>query len=147
LEIELGGLENYYLQQELTKYHQSEMKKLLLILNKKNINWVFTDLVKCFVWQSNKDGLDGGRNFQTAISHCSVYLEQQIDFLKPKLILSLGGRVSSFLGIKHPKHGMIYNKRSCKILHSTFPSRNTADLWIKNKEWSIIIKQIDEILE
>ncbi|HEV7331886.1 MAG TPA: uracil-DNA glycosylase family protein [Flavisolibacter sp.] len=146
LQAELEGLEHYYLQQDLSKHHQSEMRKLLIQFDELNFSWVFTDLVKCFVWQANKGGLDGRENFKIAIRHCSKYLDEQLSLLKPKVILSLGSRVSSFFEIKYPKHGNVYQRKGFSVLHSTFPSRNTADHWVKNKEWVPIINQIGSLL-
>lgn len=95
-----------------------------------------------------KDGLDGAKNLDTAIKHCSVYLEQQLYFFQPQMIISLGNRVSSFFNIRKPVHGNMYLWKDFKVLHSTFPSRNTADHWVKNKEWSIIINRLnDELLK
>ena len=142
LQIELEHLEQYYLQKEISKFHQSEMKKFLLQLNDLNLTWVFTDLVKCFVWQDRKDELDCRTNFKKAEAHCSKYLQQQLDFLRPKLIISLGGKVSSYFKIKSAQHGTLYERAGRKIIHCTFPSRNTADHWARNKEWSLILERL-----
>ena len=69
-------------------FHQSEMRTLLSRLNDMGVSWIFTDLVKCFVWQGNEGTMEGRDNFTIATSHCSKYLQQQLDVLKPKVIIA-----------------------------------------------------------
>jgi hypothetical protein len=140
LSTELKLLEEYYLEKPLSRYHQSEMKKLLLLLKRTEVSWIFTDLIKCFVWQKNDEDLKGKRNVEIAKSYCGQYLTKQIDFLNPTVILSLGQRVSSFFDIRNPKHAELHTWNRRQILHSLFPSRNTADRWIQHNGWKQIIK-------
>jgi hypothetical protein len=147
LEEELEQLKRYYLNDDLLTFHQSEMRILLSRLNGMGVSWVFTDLVKCFVWQGDDGSLVGSDNFKTATSHCSKYLEQQLDVLKPKVIISLGNRVASFFGLKSVKHGVSYKPMGLNVVHSTFPSRNTADYWIMNKGWAPVLKEVTSLLK
>ena len=59
-------------------------------------NWVFTDLIKCFVWKGRDKSkkLKSSKNKETAIEYCQKYLDKQIHTLRPKKILSLGNTVT-----------------------------------------------------
>lgn len=148
LKTELELLENYYLSDKLVKFHQEQMRSLFNYLNKKKINWVFTDLIKCFVWHGNEDGLNGNTNFNKAISHCKSYLTKQINYLKPKVILSLGDTVSnSYFNIPKPVHGELYQIGQSTIVHSTFPSGFTADRWVERGGWKKVTETIAKHLK
>lgn len=150
LEIEIAGLGNYYLKFPLQKFHQSEMRKLLNILNESDKNWVFTDLIKCFVWQGrdNSKKLKVSKNKETAIEYCRKYLDKQIHTLRPKKILSLGNTVTKkyFNLNDHICHGSVHklsiNDYSFELVFSIFPSRNTADRWVEYGEWENIVSKL-----
>lgn len=141
LEDEVSWIGNYYLRAPLQKFHQSQVRELLRILDSENRTWVFTDLIKCFVNQKLKS------NRKIAIQYCSKYLKGQIEKLKPKQILILGNTVASEFKIKHPSHGEIFYQSIAesrtKIIFSLFPSRNTADLWISRNQWGPVLESLD----
>lgn len=172
-EKELKDMENYYLKSKLVRFHQQQIRKIITQLQKRGYTYIVTDLVKCFVkkGKNNKTGRDFSANFNTAINHCRSYLEEQITTFKPKIIISLGNDVSfNFFNIDKAKHGDVWemvvecdpfklitnasninnniksNYFKTYFIHSIFPSRNTADRWVENKEWEPIISQIESIL-
>lgn len=147
LQSELEHLEKYYLEKDIIKFHQAEIRKLIFNLNALQASWVFTDLVKCFVWQGNKINPEGKVNFRMAIGHCSAYLTSQIDYLRPKTIISLRKKVAGYFEIKNPKHGKIYHTKGYTVLHSIFPSGYTADTWVANKEWLVILRELKTLLK
>ena len=53
-----------------------------------------TDIVKC--WPKGKNGKNR-TPLPNEVNNCAAFLEQEIDILKPKLILSFGNLASSFL--------------------------------------------------
>lgn len=150
LKIEIVGLGDYYLESPLQKFHQSEMRKLLNILNESDKNWVFTDLIKCFVWQGDDKSkkLKGSKNKETAIEYCREYLDNQINTLQPKKILSLGNTVTNKYFNLNDRiyHGSVHkisiNNHSFELVSSIFPSRYTADKWIENSEWENIVSKL-----
>lgn len=143
LDEEVNNIGNYYLVNQLEKFHQQQMRHFFNSLNKYSKSWIFTDLIKCFVWQ-NKDGnLNGSRNRDIAVEYCKGYLTKQIAVLQPKNILILGNNVATkYFSLKKAYHGEIYppaKERTAKLIFSRFPSRNTADLWVKDGGWDKII--------
>jgi len=142
LAIEVNEIGNYYLVDPIKKFHQKEMRDLFEELEKRNLTWVFADLIRCFVWQGNENKLDGRKNVQQSIIFCKKYLDKEISFLKPKKIICLGKKVAEkYFGIKDKlAHGSI-----CKsnVIWSYFPSRNTADIWVASKGWTPIFTQIE----
>ncbi len=151
LEKEVNDMNEYYRNAEMETFHQQEIRELLKKLDNKKITWVFTDLIKCYVWHGNdKENieLNGYKNRNTAITHCKKYLDEQIKVLNPKIILSLGNTVSEgYFKLKKLEHAKKYIEKvkgkDYEIIHSVFPSRNTADLWVKNKGWAKILKQLE----
>jgi hypothetical protein len=140
LEYEVNYISSYYLHEKLTKFHQQQMRELFYELDNLNKSWVFTDLIKCFVWSGNKD------NIEIAIKYCKEYLDMQIASLNPKKILVLGKRVAENCFNLQPKtliHGNEYpfkvKNREIPILWSYFPSRNTADIWTEKNMWKPVI--------
>ena len=118
------------------------MRKLFSRLNKMEVSWVFTDLVKCYVYDKKTDG---AINFEMAKGHCRNYLNDQIRNLKPKLILTLGKTVFKQLtDFKNaPEHGVIVNcNKHMTIVHSIFPSERTANMWVKNGGWREVVRGI-----
>jgi hypothetical protein len=146
LDEEVKELHEHYCSDELTTYHQLQIRNLLHELDERKKTWVFTDLVKCYVWHRNTGELSGAINRDLAIKECRKYLKQQIDCLKPSTVLCLGKAV--FVEVTKllnnniddiPSHGQRYGD---KILFSYFPSGRTADLFVVNKEWSRILENI-----
>lgn len=150
LEAEIVNLAEYYLIKPIKKYHQQEMRHLLNYLNNKTINWVFTDLIKCFVWRryDDKSSLDGSENVRIAIKNCSIYLKQQITVLRPKKVLALGKTVAiKYLELPNKlEHGNTYTRSvgdlKFPIVYSIFPSQFTADLWVEHGGWRKIFNNI-----
>ena len=149
LESEIAGLAEYYLSERLKKFHQKEMRKLLSTLNDNRKTWVFTDLIKCFVWsRDKKNNLRGSDNKDLAIQNCRIYLDEQIEILRPKKVLSLGKTVTEqyFKLLDKFEHGSVHEWRiknhTFNMVFSIFPSRNTADLWVANEEWKKILPKL-----
>ena len=146
LDAEVNYMFDYYLNDPLANYHQQQMRELFNELTNLGKSWVFTDLVKCFVWKGKKKNLNGKENFEKAIESCRNYLDQQIGVLEPKKILALGGKVATkYFGLP-PKgrsltHGAVYDQDHT-IVWSYFPSGYTADLWVKNGGWRNIINKL-----
>ncbi len=144
LDSNIRYLSDHYVCNRLDNFHQQQMRELLDCLSNRNITWVFTDLIKCFVWTGAKD------NVKTAIEHCGKYLDEQISLLRPRKVLALGKRVArEYFELKKTdlQHGKVVPSRRAEIaalpvVWSYFPSRNTADLWVKNGEWRPIIRQV-----
>jgi hypothetical protein len=153
LENAISRLAEYYLVKDVQKFHQDRIRALLEYLNGKRLTWVFTDLIKCFVWQHSdkkQKNLKGSKNKKIAINHCRDYLDEQIRVLLPKRVLCLGGTVAKqYFRLKGKlKHGNIYHINSMgdhkfPLIHSTFPSGYTADIWIKNGGWINIFPKLD----
>lgn len=143
LDNEIDDLAKYYLSEHLKKFHQKEMRALLVELTSRGKSWIFTDLIKCFVWQGKDNELKGKENKKEAIKRCSCYLDEQISILKPRKILCLGNTVAKeYFRLKKPMHGKEYPVNGNIIVHSTFPSRNTADIWVKNEGWKQILQKL-----
>jgi len=150
VETEIDRLGVYYLRDSLHKFHQKEMRELLYKLNESNKTWIFTDLIKCFVWQGRDDSkkLRGSENKNAAIINCRKYLDKQITILLPKKVLSLGNTVTyKYFNLHNSfKHGSTHsctiNSHSFELVFSIFPSRNTADLWIQHGGWNSIIPKL-----
>jgi hypothetical protein len=143
---EIHQIAKYYRELPDKTFHQQQLRILLENLDQAGVTWVFTDLIKCFVWHRHDEvnDLDGRMNWETAIKHCRTYLEEQIALLRPRKILGLGGTVSQYFNIDEPQHGGIYTIRikSCSYIHSLFPSRWTADQWAEKKGWDLIIPRL-----
>ena len=121
------------------------MRKLLCWLERDfRRNWVFTDLVKCFVYQGReeKNGETGEDNMQNAIRYCSQYLDFQTHRLNPRIILVLGRRVARTYcslrsgHLRQLSHGDRFsyerNGRHYEAIYSVFPSMRTSDVWVKD---------------
>jgi hypothetical protein len=135
---EVKELGDYYRVEKLKKYHQQEMRDLFNRLEEKNLEWVFADLTRCFVWQGKIN------NTRKAINNCRKYMDKEIEYLKPKIIVCLGKRVAEeYFGIAEKLiHGNIYKDN---IVWSYFPGRNTADIWVEHGGWVPILEQINNI--
>lgn len=146
LYTEIHQIAKYYRELPDKTFHQQQVRILLENLDRAGVSWVFTDLIKCFVWRGlDKDNdLDGRTNWNVAIKHCRKYLEGQIALLQPKKILGLGGTVTQDFNIDKPEHGGIYTIKvsNCSYIHSLFPSRWTADQWAVKKGWELIIPKL-----
>ena len=137
----ISRLAEYYLVKDLEKFHQDRIRALLEYLNSKRSTWVFTDLIKCFVWQRSdkkQKNLKGSENKEIAIGNCRTYLNEQIKVLRPQKVLCLGKTVATqyFKLPNELKHSNIYHpnpigNHKFPLIYSTFPSGYTADLWIK----------------
>ena len=143
LEEEMNRLGSFYRDNELQNFHQLAMRYLFDELDRDGIPWVFTDLVKCFVYKGNKAKKD---NWEPAIKYCSKFLEEQIDILQPEKILVLGSEVrdryflvdkedrKKYLGENEP-HGFGFSKsvrnREQNLVLSYFPSQRTVDKFIR----------------
>lgn len=149
LEEELYGFEDYYMYSKIEKFHQQQVRIFLKELNRLDINWVFTDLIKCFVWEKVDGDLKGKVNKRIAINHCGRYLEDQIEVLKPKIIVSLGKTVASYFQIKGKvNQGDIFYYKDSKVIFSFFPSQRTADKWALVDGWEPILHHVKKnILE
>lgn len=151
LKAEIVNLAEYYLIKPIKKYHQQEMRHLLNYLNNKRIKWVFTDLIKCFVWRGyeNKNNLDGSENVRIAIRNCSTYLKEQIKTLRPKKVLALGKTVAiEYFKLPNKlEHGNTYaglvGDQEFPIVYSIFPSQFTADLWVEHGGWKKVSNNIN----
>jgi uracil-DNA glycosylase len=134
------------MEDSLRKFHQQQMRILLQYLDTAKKSWVFTDLIKCFVWHGfdKKSKLHGNINWLAAIKYCRRYLDQQIDLLQPRRILGLGGTVAKYFGLDKPQHGSVQRIDSpqCLYVHSLFPSQWTADQWIAQKGWEKVIQNL-----
>jgi hypothetical protein len=125
----------YYLVDDIERFHQYQIRTLLRCL--KEPNWVFTDLLKCYVWHNS-------RNFRLAKEHCSLFLKEQVKILKPRRVLGLGRKVATAANAKVSQHGQKEENITwddvnipCYI-HSIFPAQHTADMWAKNNGWEPI---------
>lgn len=145
LEEAVHYLGDYYLHDKIATFHQYQMRKLFDWLERDfKKNWIFTDLVKCFVYQGREqvNGKDGKANMKKAIGYCSQYLDDQIKKLNPRIILILGSRVASnYCNLRGSQLGQLihggryrYSRddRQRDIIYSVFPSMRTADIWVKN---------------
>jgi hypothetical protein len=150
LATEVAELGDYYLTHRPQKFHQIEMRKLFNILKEKSKIWIFTDLIKCFVWQGRDESekLKGSENTKMAIGYCRKYLDNQIVLLKPKKIISLGNIVTGqYFKLRGEfSHGSVHklsiDAHSFELIFSIFPSRNTADLWTEHGGWDEIVSKI-----
>jgi len=134
LEKEVEYIADYYLFKELLeKFHQKEMRDLFEWLDEQRIKYVFTDLVKCYVWRKNNE------NFEIAIERCSEYLQRQVDVLQPRIILVLGKKAQKQINKWH------FKQNKPHIINSIFPSMFTADKWVKTDGWAQIKKEIQEL--
>jgi len=165
LEKVVHYLGDYYLDDKIATFHQYQMRKLLYWLERDfQSNWIFTDLVKCFVYQGGEqvNGRNGKANMKKAIGYCSQYLDDQIEKLNPQIILILGTRVASNYcnlrssQLRQLKHGDRFkcnrNDRHHDFIYSIFPSMRTADIWVKDIDsrnddaWSPVKKALTESL-
>lgn len=157
-EGKMEKLKEYYLKDNIVKFHQYSIRKLLNYFDKKRVSWFFTDLIKCFVSKKGKGNMD------TAADYCFSFLKKQIFEFKPEKIILLGKRVQekviselahehlSRLGkAKQTKiHGNSFEAKisdgkgffKTKLVLSIFPSARTADYWVSSGEWEPIIKAI-----
>ena len=144
--FEIDQIAKYYRKLPDKTFHQQQIRILLENLDNSGVTWVFTDLIKCFVWHGFDKGynLDGSFNWKTAIRYCSKYLEEQIEVLQPQKILGLGGTVARYFNLDKPEHGRDYamKNRNCTYIHSLFPSRWTADQWAVKKGWESITPKL-----
>jgi hypothetical protein len=129
---------NHYINDDVKKFHQSEIRKILIFLEKKKIPWILTDLIKCYVSKGcryNKRGKSiKPDNFSLAAEICgSNFLVKQIEYFKPKRIIAFG---------KHAKGFLEERKLSNKIIYAPLPSAINADRWVKwaNRNLEIEIK-------
>lgn len=148
LEEEIDEFAKYYLPENIETFHQQQMRVLLKHLNEEGRVWIFTDLIKCFVWHGKKNELKGSENKNEAINHCRGYLNDQIKVLQPKIVISLGKTVYYTLckdSKSEFKHGGSSNNSEYTLISSYFPSRMTADLWVKNKDWGPIKETLKNV--
>lgn len=132
IDKEIDYLSSYYLCDAIVKFHQYLIRELLGKLDKLNKNWVFTDLIKCFVANDRE-------NRKMAIEHCRKYLESQIKLLQPKTILVLGKTVGRYFELEDLNHSSVNVVGGQKFIYSIFPGRNTSDLWVANGQWEPIL--------
>lgn len=149
LNQEVASIGGYYLAEEINKFHQSEMRKLFRELDRLNKTWVFADLVRCYVYQSQRK--KEKENWMIATKYCQEYLRKEINFLQPKIIICLGDKVAlfikNFLGFREEfergrKYEVKLNDNKITIIRSYFPSKNTADLWVANRGWDSVIARL-----
>ncbi len=149
---EVSYIANYYLTDKVSKFHQWQMRELLEHLNKAGKSWVFTDLIKCFVWHGKDKSLNlkGSDNKKKAIKHCRKYLDEQIKVLQPRKILVLGQTVGReyfrLKGLKSSNHGRVYPSQidnvKTTLVYSVFPSQITADIWAEKGGWELVIEKL-----
>jgi hypothetical protein len=151
LDFEVSKMARFYRCLPDKTFHQQQVRILLEKLDKAGKRWVFTDLIKCFVWHGlDKDKkLDSTKNWEAAIKHCSKYLEEQIGLLQPRKILGLGRTVAQYyFRVDKPEHGSIYsisvNGHRTIYVHSLFPSQRTADWWAAKNGWEPVIPKLTE---
>lgn len=149
LDFEVSWLANYYRWTSLKKFHQQQVRDLLQSLDQADKSWVFTDLIKCFVWRGvdKSKGLDGRINGEIAVNHCRKYLNQQIRLLQPRKILVLGRTVAQkYFGLQKSEHASIhqvdFESRKTSLVYSVFPARNTADLWVERGAWRPVVQRL-----
>lgn len=154
LEKEIANLAEYYLDKRLKKFHQQQIRYLLDYLNGNKIRWIFTDLIKCFVWRGHdkKNNVEGSDNVRIAINNCRIYLNEQIQVLRPKKVLALGKTVAvEYLGLpKKLNHGSNYEpdpiaNHKFPVIYSIFPSQFTADLWVEHGGWEKIFNSMNAL--
>jgi uracil-DNA glycosylase family 4 len=160
LDEAIKHLGDYYLEDNIDKFHQYQMRKLLNWVNTDlKRNWVFTDLIKCFVYAKGKDG---AQNIGEAIKYCKKYLDNQIDFFKPKIIVVLGSRVAKQYfrrandQISTKSRGSMFKfhlkGHEYDVVYSLFPSMMTANTWVKDidrynyDEWFLVKQSIKKTL-
>jgi len=139
-----------YLNDPIKTHHIYEVRSLLSSLEK-DINWYLTDLIKCYVYKTEKK-LD---NFNIASEHCfENYLKNELVEISPSITVIFGGRVLKFLkkkSILRNRAGNFFNFTSKEIdanlkrfsaeekidvpifIALPFPSQNAADAWSKAK--------------
>ena len=146
LDYEVSWLGDYYLESPLKRFHQQQVRNLLNKLSYAGKTWVFTDLIKCFVWHGSNSELNGRDNWMIAIRHCSGYLEEQMSLLQPHMVLGLGGTVAQYFKLDKPKHGSIHgvsiNGNHTVYVHSLFPTQWTADRWVSENGWELVIPKL-----
>lgn len=142
---EIEFISSFYLSNENKTFHQQQIKILLNWLEEENISWYFTDLVKCYV---KKERIGEKDNFKLALKQCKNYLTPQLKEINAKLILCLGKTVyeahtgDKLKGSVELNHGELISNK----IFSCFPSRNTADLWVKIDGWKKVKQKIKEQL-
>jgi len=155
---EIKNLGDYYRCDRIVNFHQLAMRYLFQILDEQSIPWIFTDLVKCFVYKGDKDG--GKRNWKIAIDNCARLLDKQINAISPSKIIVLGGEVRGrYFGIRKrdwsentTPHGAVVvkdfkntnRKLSKSVQHlvlSYFPSQFTADDFLE-KGWNDVVASL-----
>ena len=148
LDNEVDKMGNYYLNHPDKSFHQQQVRVLLETLDSQGVSWVFSDLVKCFVWHGidKKNNLNGMENERIAKKYCGKYLADQVTKLQPRKILGMGGKVSQYFGVYKAQHGekRVVNVEGFKTIyfHSLFPTQRTADQWVAKNGWEPIIRQI-----
>ena len=145
---EVSKITQYYRGLPDKSFHQQQVRVLLSRLDAIGMTWVFTDLIKCFIWhRADEDKkLNGRKNRKIAIEHCGGYLEEQIILLRPLKVLGLGNTVARYFGIDKPTHSdscsVRIGNRQAVYVHSLFPSQRTADLWVMKSGWEPVVKQL-----
>ncbi len=151
LDSEVCRIFRYYATLPDKTFHQAQIRVLLNKLDDLGVMWVFTDLIKCFVWyRSNREkSLDGTVNKRIAISYCRRLLEEQLSILQPKCVIGLGNTVAEFFGLKKPGHGsshtVVSNAQRFIFIYSLFPSQWTADQWVRREGWEPVMRGLSKI--
>lgn len=120
------------------------VRELLTKWNEENLEWVFTDLVKCYVCKKGKEAYEN--NFKKAQNYCGNYLKAQIEILKPKVILCFGNEAYRYVmlninGVEEGTmqkgiHGNLYSAPDkIPVVFSYHPTQNNANIWVRYKGW------------
>lgn len=117
---------HYY--EKPTTFHTFIVNRIIQSLEKENISWYLTDLIKCFI-------IDEKDNNETAMKYCGEYLIKQVEALDPKIIVLFGNDVKKFA----KEHLSKYEDR---FICDIFPTARTADSWIKKKLGDDLAKEI-----
>ena len=145
---EIQRMDSYYRELPDKSYHQQQVRLLLEKLNRMSMTWVFTVLVKCFVWNNTPEAKRN--NVDVAIGYCKRYLQDQLRTCVPKVVVSLGRMAARELGLKNWEHGgepqqVRYGDQELSVVTSMFPSAMTANRWIQQRGWEPVLGQMAKI--
>jgi len=117
---------DYSISKERT-FFNLEVCRMMKRLDELEINWFFTDMMKCFVSFNAPKRKDN--NFCLALQECRKHLVRQVDMLKPKVIVCLGNLVSKNFGeFFEGQQDILDRMIPCK-----FPSQMAANSWVKDQ--------------
>jgi len=146
-------LKDYYLNEKLTTYNQSIVRKILYFIESEGKSFYFTDLVKCYV-----DKKGNKNNFNIALETCSSnFLPIIISLTKPKIMLLFGNSAKmivprivakdelrllqkdAIVKIMKSKHGESIQFDNYQLIYSEFPSAMNADRFVAGGDLEAIL--------